>query len=143
MSLAAHVILLPIAAMVALSAVVGGALLAQRTAEMRRRRIHPQSVATSSQMAARLERTNIADNFRNLFETPVLFYALCLALAITQSVTPGMFAATWIYVALRVLHSAIHCSTNRVMHRFAAFAAGFVLLIGMWLVFTLQLVGQA
>jgi hypothetical protein len=143
MSLAAHVILLPIAAMVTLSAVVGGALLAQRTAEMRRRRIHPQSVATSSQMAARLERTNIADNFRNLFETPVLFYALCLALAITQSVTPGMFAATWIYVALRVLHSAIHCSTNRVMHRFAAFAAGFVLLIGMWLVFTLQLVGQA
>ena len=94
MRVAAHVILLPIAAMVALSAAVGGALLAQRTAEMRRRRIHPQSVATSSQMAAKLERTN-------------------------------------------------HCSTNRVMHRFAAFAAGFVLLIGMWLVFTLQLVGLA
>jgi hypothetical protein len=142
MSLVAHVILLPIAAMVALSAVVGGALLAQRTAEMRRRRIHPQAVATSSQMAAKLERTNIADNFRNLFETPVLFYALCLAMAITQQLTTAMFAAAWVYVALRVLHSAIHCSYNRVMHRFAAFAAGFVLLVGMWVVFILQLIGR-
>ena len=143
MSLVAHVILLPIGAIVALSAVVGGALLAQRSAEMRRRRIHPQSVATSAQMAATLECTHIADNFRNLFETPVLFYALCLALAITQQVTTAMLAAAWAYVALRVLHSAIHCSYNRVMHRFAAFAAGFVLLIGMWLVFTLQLIGLA
>ena len=143
MSLVAHVILLPIAAMVVLSAVVGGALLAQRTAEMRRRRIHPQAVATSSQMATKLERTNIADNFRNLFETPVLFYALCLGMAITQSVTPAMFAAAWAYVALRVLHSAIHCTYNRVMHRFAAFAAGFVLLIGVWFTLVLQLVGWA
>ena len=143
MSLVAHVILLPIAAMGVLSAVVGGALLAQRTAEMRRRRIHPQAVATSSQMATKLERTNIADNFRNLFETPVLFYALCLGMAITQSVTPAMFAAAWAYVALRVLHSAIHCTYNRVMHRFAAFAAGFVLLIGVWFTLVLQLVGWA
>ena len=142
MSQVAHVILLPIAAMVGLSAVVGGALLAQRTAEMRRRHIHPQSVATSALMAAKLERTNIADNFRNLFETPVLFYALCLAMAITQQVTTAMFVAAWAYVALRVLHSAIHCSYNRVMHRFAAFGAGFALLVGMWVVFVLQLIGR-
>lgn len=143
MSQVAHVILLPIAAMVVLSTVVGVALLAQRTAEMRRRRIHPQTVATSSQMAGKLERTNIADNFRNLFETPVLFYALCLAMAVTQQVTSAMFAAAWVYVGLRVLHSAIHCTYNRVMHRFAAFGAGFALLIGMWVVFTLQLIGRA
>ena len=142
MSQVAHVILLPIAAMVVLSAIVGGALLAQRTAEMRRRRIHPQAVATSSQMAAKLERTNIADNFRNLFETPVLFYALCLAMAITQQVSAAMFAAAWAYVALRVLHSVIHCSYNRVMHRFAAFGAGFALLVGMWVAFTLELLGR-
>jgi hypothetical protein len=143
MSQVAHVILLPIAAMVALSAVVGTAMLAQRSAEMRRRRIHPQTVATSQQMAAKLERTHIADNFRNLFETPVLFHALCLAMAITQQVSQGMFVAAWVYVALRVLHSAIHCTYNRVMHRFAAFAAGFGLLLGMWVVFVLQLVGRA
>ena len=143
MSQVAHVILLPVAAMVVLCTVVGTALLVQRTAEMRRRRIHPQSVATSALMAAKLQRTNIADNFRNLFETPVLFYALCLAMAITQQVSAAMFAAAWVYVGLRVLHSAIHCSYNRVMHRFAAFGAGFALLVGMWVVFVLQLIGRA
>ena len=143
MSQVAHVILLPVAAMVVLCTVVGTALLVQRTAEMRRRRIHPQSVATSALMAAKLQRTNIADNFRNLFETPVLFYALCLVMAITQQVSAAMFAAAWVYVGLRVLHSAIHCSYNRVMHRFAAFGAGFALLVGMWVVFVLQLIGRA
>jgi hypothetical protein len=131
--------LLPIAAMMVLVAVVGVALLVQRVAEMRERRISPQRVATSTQMAATMQRVNIADNFRNLFETPVLFYALCLALTITQTATPAMLGATWLYVALRIVHSAIHCTTNRVKHRFAAFAAGFALLLGMWLTFALQL----
>lgn len=125
--------------MMVLVAVVGVALLVQRVAEMRERRISPQRVATSTQMAATMQRVNIADNFRNLFETPVLFYALCLALAITQTATPAMLGAAWLYVALRVVHSTIHCTTNRVNHRFAAFAAGFALLLGMWLTFTLQL----
>jgi len=139
--MSAYLILSPIAAMALLSAVVGGALLAQRVGEMRARRIRMQAVATSRQMAATLERVNIADNFRNLFETPVLFYALCLALAITQSATPGMLAAAWAYVALRVIHSAIHCSYNRVLHRFVAFGASFTLLTGMWLAFAWQALG--
>jgi hypothetical protein len=131
--------LLPIAAMMLLVFVVGAALLAQRSSEMRARRIHPQKVATSAQMAATMQRVNIADNFRNLFETPVLFYALCLALAVTQSATPAMLAGLWAYVALRVAHSAIHCTYNRVMHRFAAFGAGFALLLVLWLNFALGL----
>ena len=131
--------LMPVAAMVGLTAVVGVALLAQRAGEMRERRINLQLVANSWQMAATLERVNIADNFRNLFETPVLFYALCLALAVTQSATPAMLGGAWLYVALRVVHSAIHCTYNRVAHRFVAFAAGFSLLLGLWVAFALQL----
>jgi hypothetical protein len=131
--------LLPIAAMMLLVFVVGAALLAQRSNEMRARRIHPQKVATSAQMAATMQRVNIADNFRNLFETPVLFYALCLALAVTQSATPAVVAGLWAYVALRVVHSAIHCTYNRVMHRFAAFGAGFTLLLVLWMNFALGL----
>ena len=133
---------LPIAAMMLLVFVVGAALLAQRSREMRERRIHPQKVATAAQMAATLQRTNIADNFRNLFETPVLFYALCLAIAATQSATPALVSGLWAYVALRVAHSAIHCTYNRVMHRFAAFAAGFVLLAGLWAAFAFTLLAR-
>jgi hypothetical protein len=131
--------LLPIAAMVLLAFVVGAGLLAQRSNEMRARRIHPQKVATAAQMAATLQRTNVADNFRNLFETPVLFHALCLALATTGGASPAMLAGLWAYVALRVVHSAIHCTYNRVMHRFAAFGAGFGLLLALWVSFAIGL----
>jgi hypothetical protein len=134
-----HAALLPVAAMMLLVFCVGVALLAQRSREMRARRIHPQKVATSAQMGATMQRVNIADNFRNLFETPVLFYALCLSLAVTQSASPLMLAGLWAYVALRVVHSVIHCTYNRVMHRFAAFGAGFVLLLVLWMNFALGL----
>jgi hypothetical protein len=134
-----HAALLPVAAMMLLVFCVGVALLAQRSREIRARRIHPQKVATSAQMGATMQRVNIADNFRNLFETPVLFYALCLSLAVTQSATPLMLAGLWAYVALRVVHSVIHCTYNRVMHRFAAFGAGFVLLLVLWMNFALGL----
>ena len=119
-------------AMVGLVVIVGAALFAQRVGEMRRKRIALQSVAAAAQMAARMTGIKIADNLRNLFETPVLFYALCLTWLATQSATRAMLAAAWADVALRALHSAIHCTYNRVNHRFAAFAASFALLAWLW-----------
>ena len=55
-----------------------------RIGQMKRERIHPQSVATSAQAAARLTDSRAADNFRNLFELPVLFYVVALLLAICR-----------------------------------------------------------
>lgn len=69
-------------ALVLLTLVVAARLLYTRVHEMRQKRIHPQAAATSLQMSARLENVQAADNFRNLFEAPVLFYALiAIALA--------------------------------------------------------------
>ena len=45
----------------------------------------------------------------------------------------------WIFVALRVLHSAIHCSYNKVMHRFYAYVAGGMVLFALWAWLGLQL----
>ena len=59
--------LMPMAAMVALTAIVWVRLYFERIGEMRERRIHPQAVASSRQMAAALTRTQAADNLRNLF----------------------------------------------------------------------------
>lgn len=122
-------------ALVVLTFAVGLRMLAVRVREMRAKRVHPQATATSLQMAARLEDVRAADNFRNLFETPVLFYAL-VATAIGAGLTPPwLVAGAWLYVALRIGHSAIHCTYNRVMHRFAVFIAGFGLLVGLWAAF--------
>ena len=125
--------------LVLLTSLVGVRLLYTRVQEMRRKRIHPQAVSTSVQMAARLENVQAADNFRNLFELPVLYYALA-AIAIGAAHTPGwLVAGAWAFVALRTLHSLIHCSYNKVMHRLAVFLVSFALLVGLWVAFFLTL----
>jgi hypothetical protein len=43
-----------------------------------------------------------------------------------------LLVLSWLYVALRVLHSLIHCTYNRVMHRFAVFVASMVVLFVIW-----------
>jgi hypothetical protein len=121
--------------MVALAALVWVKLYADRLGEMRARRIDPQALATASDAAARLERRDAADNFRNLFEVPVLFYVLCVALVLNGASTPGFVTAAWGYFALRALHSLIHVTYNRVTHRFLVYVASTLLLFGMWIAF--------
>ena len=131
----------PCAAMVGLTALVWVKLYADRLGEMRAKRIDPQAVATARALAGKLDRTQAADNFRNLFEVPVLFYLLCVALAINDGSTPGYVAAAWAYVGLRALHSVIHVTYNRVTHRFLAYAASTLLLFGMWIAFVARMAG--
>ena len=128
-------------ALVILTFAVGAWMLVTRAKEMRQKRIHPQAASTSVKMAARLENVQAADNFRNLFEVPVLFYALG-AVALALKHTPyWLVLGAWGFVALRLVHSVIHCTYNKVMHRLAAFAAGFGLLVALWVSFYLSLPG--
>jgi hypothetical protein len=122
-----------------LSFVVTGFMLRSRVGEMKRNRIHPQKVASRAQTIGTLSDTNAADNYLNLFEMPVLFYTLCLALYLTQLLSLPMLVAAWAYVGLRCLHSFIHVGYNKVMHRFQVFAISVVLLMLMWLGFLVQL----
>ncbi len=62
--------------------------------------------------------SNPSDNFKNLFELLVLFYALSLYLFVTGQVDSAYVAAGWVFVAFRVLHSAVHCTLNLVILRF-------------------------
>ena len=59
-----------------------------------------------------------SDNLKNLFELPVLFYAVAIYLYVTNQVDQGYLVAAWIFVAFRVLHSAVHCTVNIVLLRF-------------------------
>jgi hypothetical protein len=62
--------------------------------------------------------SNPSDNLKNLFEVPVLFYALVLYLFATGQVDGAYVAAAWVFAAFRVLHSTMHCTLNIVMIRF-------------------------
>ncbi len=130
---------MPCAAMAGLTALVWIKLYADRLGEMRNRGIEPQELATARAAAGRLERPQAADNFRNLFEMPVLFYVLCVALAVNGGSSPGFVTAAWAYVGLRTLHSLIHVTYNRVVHRFLAYVASTLLLFGMWVAFVLRI----
>ena len=133
----------PMIALVAVTLLIWIRLYIVRIGEMRTRRIHPQKVATSRMASAALENITAADNFRNLFEVPVLFYAICCALAITGQVTDVQLALAWLFVILRAVHSFIHVTYNRVMHRFLVYVAGGVVVFIMWALFAWQLAGVA
>jgi len=68
------------------------------------------------------EVSNPSDNFKNLLEIPVLFYALALYLFVTGNVDALHVACGWIFVGFRTLHSIVHCSFNHVMTRFGFYA---------------------
>ncbi|WP_408953413.1 MAPEG family protein [Lysobacter sp. Hz 25] len=125
-------IFLPAVAMVALTCTVWLRMYAVRIGQMRRERIHPQAVATSAQAVARLTDSAAADNFRNLFELPVLFYVAVVVAALAGLADGATLVLAWLFVALRIAHSAIHCSYNRVMHRFFVYAAGALALWALW-----------
>lgn len=61
---------------------------------------------------------NPSENLKNLFEMPVLLYALALYLFATNHVDGAYVAAAWIFVGFRALHSAVHCTINVVNLRF-------------------------
>lgn len=125
-------IILPACALVALTFVTWIRLYRERIGEIRRRRIRPQMLATRRDAAEALQDTRASDHFRNLFEVPVLFYALCALLAATGAVTPLLVGLAWLYVALRCAQAAIHLTYNRVLHRFTVYVAGTAVLFLMW-----------
>lgn len=119
-------------AMVCLTAVVWARALYERITEVRSRQLPAQALATSRDSSRVLRNTQALDNFANLFELPVLFYVLCLALEVTHSSTAGYAMAAWVFVALRAGHSVVHVTYNRVLHRFAIWLMGALWLFGMW-----------
>ncbi|MGI9329622.1 MAG: MAPEG family protein [Gammaproteobacteria bacterium] len=132
MAPAAVAILWPMIAQVLLTGVVWVVMFRRRISEMTQRRIPPDAVALSGQASEKLQDTAAADNFRNLFEIPVLFYVGCLSIAVFDLVTSLQLGLAWAFVLLRVGHSAIQLTYNRVMHRFYAYLLSSLCVFAMW-----------
>ena len=130
----------PCLAMVAITAVVWLKLLWDRITEMQQRRIRPEDVSTSRQVAQILKNLQSAENFSNIFELPTLFYPLCISLFLTESVNITFILLAWLFVALRATHSWIHCTYNEVMHRFYAYILSSLILFAAWGIFAFHLI---
>lgn len=68
----------------------------------------------------------------NQFELPVLFYAVCIVLFMTQADNLPAIILAWLFVALRYAHAYVHVTSNNLRYRSPLFALGFLALIGLW-----------
>ena len=126
-------LLIPLLAQVALTFVVMVVMYRKRVNEMQTKRIHPQRTKTRSRALGVLTDSEpAANNYANLFESPVLFYTAILLTLILMLQDSTIVMLSWIYVGSRFVHSFIHLTYNRVMHRFAAFLFSSFILFAIW-----------
>jgi hypothetical protein len=93
---------------------------------------------TTAQVQEVFEDSRASDNFKNLCELPVLFFAVVALSIVSNCVTAGQVLLAWGFVLLRAAHSWIQCTYNDVPHRFAVyFAAGWCLWL-MWVQLAIQ-----
>ncbi len=71
-------------------------------------------------------------NFMNLLEVPLLFYVVSIIQFITNTPISYFLILSWIFVALRVIHSFIHLTYNNVIHRMSVFALSNIALVILW-----------
>ncbi len=72
-----------------------------------------------------------ADNYNHLHEAPTLFYAVAIVLAIIGQGDGLNTTIAWVYVGLRVAHSVLQATVNKVAIRFALFALSSLVLMAL------------
>jgi hypothetical protein len=110
----------PLFATIGLTFVVWVYMYVRRVAFIQGNGLTPAELAKPGRLAelSPPEVSNPSDNFKNLFEIPVLFYALAIVIFVTAKVDATYVWAGWVFFVFRVLHSAMHCTLNLVLVRF-------------------------
>ncbi len=81
-----------------------------------------------------------ANNLRNLFEMPILFFALIPLLLLTETASNIQTMIAWAYVVLRAAHSIEHIGPNVTKRRFLVYLLSSIVLTAMWIGFVVDLV---
>jgi hypothetical protein len=126
-------ILLPLLAQVLLTFTVWLYLYARRLPEISSRKIDLAQLSDRAVAHGLLPvSAKASNNLKNLFEIPVLFYVAVLLALVLMVQDDLLVYLAWGFVALRAVHSFIHCSYNNVAHRFTAYALSCLFLMFMW-----------
>ncbi|HZW46121.1 MAG TPA: MAPEG family protein [Microvirga sp.] len=80
----------------------------------------------------------IQNSYHSQFEVPMLFHVLVVLALITRKADMLFVVMSWMFVASRLIHAAIHTTSNQMVRRFRAFAVGVMLLAAMWVIFGLR-----
>ncbi len=112
-------ILLAIFGMGLLTFAMAGWMTVVRMPAMQRAGLTLQDAAHTRDLAERLpsSATRVADNYRHLFEAPTVFYAVSLAVVVGGLADPDYAICAWTFLGVRVLHSFVQATFNRVAVR--------------------------
>ena len=126
-------ILQPVVVLLAWTMVMWVWMYVTRIPAMSKAGVQPDDARNTRVLAEKLpaETQWKADNYNHLHEQPTVFYAVCLLLAMVGW-GDGMNALlAWIYVGLRIIHSIVQVTANKVMVRFVLFALSSLVLIAL------------
>lgn len=119
-------ILQPAVALMVWTMVMWAWMYATRLPAMQKAKVDPDSLArdpdTSLDRMLPREVQWKAHNYNHLHEAPTLFYAVAIILAYAGHGEGINVTLAWAYVGLRVVHSIVQATVNRVAVRFVLFA---------------------
>ena len=128
-------ILQPVVVLAAWTMAMWAWMYATRIPAMMRAQVDPDALARDPE--ARLDKLLPpqvqwkAHNYNHLHEAPTVFYAVAITLAIVGQGDGLNAALGWLYVALRVIHSLVQATVNKVTLRFAIFVLSSLVLAGL------------
>jgi len=117
--------LTPVLALILWSCVAWCIMYARRIPAMQKAEIDPDNAQSpdgdwKDKMPARAQYA--AHNYNHLMEQPTIFYALMFYISLTGGESDLMALLAWVYVILRVIHSLVQITINKVMVRFSIFS---------------------
>ncbi|MBX9730169.1 MAG: MAPEG family protein [Sphingomonas sp.] len=138
-------IIAPVVALVAWTLVVWIWMYVKRIPAMSRAGIDSRNLVGGSgaDLKARIEPQAQwpADNYNHLLEQPTIFYAIALSLALMEQGAGVNATIAWAYVFLRIAHSIVQITVNRVIVRFGIFTLSTLCLMALTLHASLALIG--
>lgn len=123
-------ILLPAAVLICWTLVMLFWLAITRVPTMNKIKMHPQKYPRTQDLGAALpaEVQWKADNYNHLMEQPTIFYATVFLLVLIGEGSGLNVVLAWAYVGLRIAHSLVQATINKVMVRFTLFVLSSIIL---------------
>lgn len=129
--------LYPVLVQVALTFALVIATGLMRTAAIRRGEVKVSEVALGQKVWPKRS-MQFSNAYQNQLETPILFYAGVLFAGVFGVAGDLLLTLAWVWVGLRIVHVAIHITTNHMLHRFAAFLASVLVLAAFWVFMAIE-----
>ena len=132
-----QMVLLPVFVQVALTFALLIWMASARTASVKRGETKLRDIALG-QSAWPAKPMQISNCYDSQFQIPLLFYVRHPR--VDHEARRSIFVVmAWVFVLSRLVHAYIHTSSNHVPTRFRAFAVGVLVLLLMWIVFTIRI----